>query len=221
MEPVPPGNLEGHQADLPRALRHRERALDPADLKHVHRRGAERHRPADRDGVDEAAVEIVLATDVDGRQQAGYRARREYGRYQRPGAEPAGAGALDARGHALERQLKVGEVAGGQHLLEHLTERLDRVQVGAGPGQPDCTPDQVLAERLPHGLAPPQLAEPLRGSGRIGGHERAVDRADRGSHDQVGLDPGLGQRPQHADLVGAEQAPATEHERGRHRRSAG
>ena len=54
---------------------------------------------------------------------------------------------------------------------------------------------------------------------RVGGEERAVERADRRADDEVGDDPGLEQRPQHADLTGAEHAAAAEDEGGRRPRS--
>ena len=65
MKAVPAGDLERDKAHLPRPGRDRERALDPADVQHVDGAGAEGDRAADRDGVDEAAVEIVRAVDLD------------------------------------------------------------------------------------------------------------------------------------------------------------
>src|ERR1022692_1579353 len=58
-------------------------------------------------------------------------------RDDRPAAEPARAGPLDAGGDALKGQLKVGEVARGQHLLQRAPQRLDRMQMRARAGQPE------------------------------------------------------------------------------------
>ena len=90
------------------------------------------------------------------------------------------------------------------------------MQVGAGARQPDRPAPEGLAERLPQRVALPQLVQPRRRARRVGRHERAVDGADRGAHDHVGRDAGLGQGPEHADLVGAEHTPAAEHERRLH-----
>ena len=90
------------------------------------------------------------------------------------------------------------------------------MQVGAGAQQPDGPAPHRLAERLAQRLTLPQLGQPLRRPGRVGGHERPVDRADRGAHDHIGPHPGLIQCAEHADLVRAEHAPAAEHERGLH-----
>ena len=61
---VPAGDLERDEAHLPRPGRDRERTLAPADAQHIDDGGAERDRTADRDGVDEAAVEVVLTVDL-------------------------------------------------------------------------------------------------------------------------------------------------------------
>src|SRR5215469_14746501 len=124
---------------------------------------------------------------------------------------------LDAGRDAVERQLEIGEVAAGQRLFQHPAQRLDRVQVGAGPGQPGHLAKDRLAERLLYRVALPHLAQPCRRAVRVGGHERAGDRAHRRAHDEMGPDAGLGKGPEHADLVSAEHPAATEHERGLHR----
>ena len=107
----------------------------------------------------------------------------------------------------------------GERVAEHAAQRLDRVQVRAGPGQRDRAAPQVLAEGPAKGVAAPQITQPLRRAGRVGRHERSVDRPHRGADHHVGPDSGLGQRPEHADLVGAEHAAPAEHECRLHRRS--
>ena len=41
----------------------------------------------------------------------------------------------------------------------------------------------------------------------------------RSAYDQVGTDANLGERPEHTDLMRAEQPALAEHERGRHAES--
>ena len=114
MEPVPAGDLERHQAHLPGPARHGQRAFDPAHVQDVDCAGAQRDGPADRDGVDQPAVEIVLAVHLHRREQPRHRAGGQYGGHDRPGGEPAGAGPLDAGRDAVEGQLEIGEVLPGR-----------------------------------------------------------------------------------------------------------
>ena len=216
MEPVPAGDLERHQPHLPRPGGNLELALDPAHLQHVDGARAERHGPPDRDRVDQAAVEVVGSVDLHRRQQPGHRARGHHRGHDRPVAEPPRARALDAGRHALKRQLEVREVAAGQRVAQYPAQRLQGVQVRARAHQPDRPAPELLAERQPQFLALPHPAQPGCGARRIGGHERAVEGADRGPYHQVGPDARLGERPEHADLVGTQQPSAAEHERRRH-----
>jgi hypothetical protein len=86
------------------------------------------------------------------------------------------------------------------------------MQVRAGPDQPPGAAEHRLAERQPHRVALPQRGQPFRGLVGCGRDEHPVDRADRRADHQIRLDPGLGQGAQHANLAGAEQAAAAEHE---------
>jgi hypothetical protein len=124
VEPVPPGNLERHQAHLPRPGRNGQWTFDPPHLQHVDRAGPERNSPPDRDRVDQAAVEVVLPVDLDRRQQPGHGARGHHRGHHRPAAEPAGRRVLDAGRHALEGQLEVGEVLPGQDARQQPAQRL-------------------------------------------------------------------------------------------------
>jgi hypothetical protein len=164
--------------------------------------------PADRDGIDQPAVEVVLAIHLHGGEQPGHGAGGQHGGHDRPRAEPPGTGPLDAGRDAVEWQLEIGEVLPGQGALQHALQRLDGVQVGAGPGQPGHPPPDALAERLAEVVALPQARQPCGPSGGIRRHECAVDRADRGSHHHVGPDARLGQGAEHADLVRAEDPAA-------------
>ena len=58
----------------------------------------------------------------------------------------------------------------------------------------------------------PHLLEPAQRGRRIGRHEHAVDRPDRGAQDQVRPDPGLAERPEHADLARPEDPAAAQDE---------
>jgi len=145
---VPARDLERDQAHLPGPGRDRERALDPADVQHVDGTGAERDRPADRDGVDEAAVEIVRAVNLDRGQQAGHRARRHDGRDERAAAEPARRRVLDAGRDTVERQRQVGEVPGGETVGEEPVQRLDRVMKDLEAAV-EKMPEEKLALKAP------------------------------------------------------------------------
>jgi hypothetical protein len=124
-----------------------------------------------------------------------------------------GGGPLDAGGDALERHGQVLD-AGDRQLLQQLPQRLVGVQVGAGAGQRPDPPEQRAAERLAGGALAPHPVQPRQRRRRVGvgGDEDAVERPDRGPQDQVRPDPGLGERLQHADLVGAQHPSAAEHE---------
>ena len=108
-EPVPPGDLERHLRHLPRPARHGQRALDPADLQHEDQLGADPDRLADRDRVDDAAVDEMLAVDLHRRQQPRHGRRRQHRVDQRPAVEPVLGGPLDAGRAAPERDLQIGE----------------------------------------------------------------------------------------------------------------
>src|ERR1022692_4027588 len=131
VESVPAGNLESDQADLPRAAGWRQRTLDPAGVQDVDTAGAKSDGTPDRDGIDEPAVEVMLAVDLDRRQQPRNGAGGQHSGHDRPAAEPARAGALDTGRDAVKGQLKVGEVVRRQHLGQRAAQWLDRVQMRA------------------------------------------------------------------------------------------
>jgi hypothetical protein len=90
------------------------------------------------------------------------------------------------------------------------------VQVRARADEPNGAAPELLAERQPQLVALPHPLQARHRARRVGGHERAVDRADRGAHDQIRPDARLRERAEHADLVRAEQPAAAEDERRRH-----
>src|ERR1022692_2589263 len=110
VESMPASDLKGNKAHLPWTAWHRQRTLDPAHVQHVDSAGAQRDGPADRDGMDQAAIEVMFAVDLDRRQQPWYGAGRQHGRADRPAAEPARAGMFDAGRNAVKGQLEIGEV---------------------------------------------------------------------------------------------------------------
>jgi hypothetical protein len=67
----------------------------------------------------------VLAVDLDRRQQAGYGARGQDRGHERPAAEPACGGVLNAGRNALKGQFKAVEVIRGQRFVQHAAQRLD------------------------------------------------------------------------------------------------
>ena len=154
-EAVPAGDLERDRGDLPRAPRHRERPLDPADLDHVDRGRAVLDRSADRDRVHQAAVEEVLAVDLDRRVEA--RARRRTRARHRPAgpwsnqcsAARSMLAAQHSNGTARSSIVDVAEVLGQQR-----AQRVGGLQRGPGPGDRADLPDRRAApDRAPAGLA--------------------------------------------------------------------
>jgi hypothetical protein len=77
------------------------------------------------------------------------------------------------------------------------------VQVRAGTRKQDHATQESPAERVPQSLTLPQLAKPCRRARRVGRHERAIDRAHRRADDHIRPDAGLGQGPEHPDLMSA------------------
>jgi hypothetical protein len=62
-KPVPAGDLEGNSGHLPGPPRRTQRLLNAPHLQHEHPPGAELDGPAQRDTVDQPAVEIVAVLD--------------------------------------------------------------------------------------------------------------------------------------------------------------
>src|ERR1039458_6220183 len=176
---MPAGDLEGDQAYLPGTPGHLQRTLDPAYVQDVDDAGPQGDGPADRDGMDEAAVEVVLTVDFNRWQEPRYGTRGQHRRHERPAAEPARARVFDAGRNAVEGQFEIGEIIPRKHVVQHVAQRLDRMQVRARTQQPGRPAPQRLAERLPQSIALPYLAQPCRRARRVGGHERAIYRAHR------------------------------------------
>src|SRR5213076_3449937 len=118
-------------------------------------------------------------------------------------------GAVPRRGVHAERRVHAAPGNGARH--EEAGNAADvRRQVGV----------PVVRPRPGHRLDPsaephlvPELVQARQALFRfISGDDRAVDRADRGADDPVGLDACLVQRLVDADLVGAERAAALQHE---------
>ena len=134
-EAVPARDLERHQRDLPRPARRLERAVEAADVHDEDAVGAERDGAVDRDGVDDAAVDVVLAADLDRRQDARHRRAGEHGVDQRAVDEPVLGRALDRRRDALEAHRQVLDQRDRQRLGERRPQRVVAVQVRAGAGE--------------------------------------------------------------------------------------
>ena len=149
-------------------------------------------------------------------KQPRHRRRREDRVDERARVEDVLRGSLDARGHDLQRHREVFEAgcpaqarssswasgAGELRWVLVLTSatqlRDERVAVdGVGLGRRPRVHERV--------------DDPER---RVARDERAVDRADRRPHDEIGLDACLEEGAHHADLDGSAHAAAAEHERG-------
>ena len=222
VEAVPPGDLERDQAHLPGAAGHRQRALDPAHVQHPHGAGAQRHRPADRDRVNQPAVEVVPAVHLHRGQQPGDRARREHGRHDRPVAEPPRGGILDAGRDAVERDGQGwAKRAAGQGVVQHVAQRLDRVQVGPGAG-PAGPPGPTSSRGTPAAAPRPARSSASRGAAAEPGS--AATTAPLIAPTDVpttrsGRYARLGPAPAACPPRARQAAPATKHERRLHRLS--
>ena len=215
-EPVPPGDLERHPGDLPWPLRRGQRPVDPADLEHEDPGRTELRRPADRDGVHDPAVEVVLVAHLGRRQQTRYGGTRDDRRHEWSGREPVLRGTLYRRCTHLEldRQLLEGEVT--ELLLEPVSHRLVGEDVGAGGDGSSYVLQRlrrIHLARLPGGR--PQPDQPFDDrEARIPGDHRPVERTDAGAEHQVWSDVAFEQGLQHAHLDRSEHAATAQHERG-------
>jgi nucleotide-binding universal stress UspA family protein len=211
--PVPSGDLERDQRDLPRPGRDGQRLLDPAHLQDVHRRRAEGDRAPDGNAVDEPAVEEVLVTDAYGRQQPGDRGGGENSLDDRPGLEPVLRGALDARGAALERNRQVLDPGVAELVVQQPAQRVVGMCVRAGPRDVAQPANRGSPEDLAGAQRGPDAGEPSHGvAGRVRGEQRAVDRAHGRPEHEIGPHRRLQQCPEHPDLGRAEHTTAPEHE---------
>jgi hypothetical protein len=70
---VPASDLKGHQGHLPRPLRRTQRLVDASDLQHEDPVGAQLDCMAQRNAVDQAAIQIVPAVDDRRRQYPWHR----------------------------------------------------------------------------------------------------------------------------------------------------
>ena len=106
----------------------------------------------------------------------------------------------------------------GRCVVEQLAQRAAPVQVRAAAhrrAERARRPSRRRRRRSRTARARARASRIGRLDGRVGGEEGAVERADRRADDEVGHDAGLEQRPQHADLAGAEHPAAAEDEGGR------
>ena len=98
----------------------------------------------------------------------------------------------------------------GPQPVEHLGQRL---QVRAGPREGRNPPQHGARRPVGQVRRTPQLGQSLDSvERRVGSEERPVDRPNRGTQDDVRLDPAFGQSPEHADLVGTEDSASAKDE---------
>src|SRR5258708_11540587 len=126
---MPASDLEGNTANFPRTAGHRQRALDPACVQHIDDASTQGDGSANGDGIDEAAVEVVLAVDLNRWPQPRHRTGGQNGRDDRPAAEPPRASAFEAGRNALNRQLKITAVDSGKHVVQNAAQRLYMLDV--------------------------------------------------------------------------------------------
>ena len=137
--------------------------VDPADLQHEDPVRARLDRAGDRDGVDDPAVEVVLAVHHRGAQQARHRGAGDHRVHHPAGREPVLRGPLDARGHALEGHRQVLDPPVAELLLEQVAQRLVGVHVGAGAGQVAYAAQRSSRVHVAVGEPLPDLGQRLDG----------------------------------------------------------
>ena len=169
MEPVPAGDLEGHQAHLPGAARHGQRALDPPDVQDVDRAGAQGNGPADRNGIDQPAVEVVLAVHFHRGSSPGTAQEASTAGTIGPAVNQRALAcsmlaATQWNGSSRSAKILPGQDAGG---MRSKGSRKCRWRTGAG--QPGHACPDALAERLA-ARRPATPGQPLGRSRRVRRH---------------------------------------------------
>src|SRR5262249_55094787 len=117
-EPVPAGDLGRDQPHLPGAARRSQRLLDAPHAPDADAPRPQPDRPADRDAVHQATVEVVLTVDTYGWQQARYGGRGEHGRDDGSTVEPMRGRPFDVGGHALEGHRELIEIVDREVALD-------------------------------------------------------------------------------------------------------
>jgi hypothetical protein len=188
--------------------------LDAPDLQDEHPAGAELDGPPKGDAVDEAAVEVVTAVDLHGREQAGNRGGGEDGVDDRPTVEPVLRGVLDPGGAALERHRQVVDPLATELRGEGATQGFRGVRCGAGARELPQSGESAGGEDLGGVRRAPQCFQTIGDLRRRAGREdRAVDRPHAGADHEIGADARVEERAEHADLHGTEHSPAAEDHR--------
>ena len=183
------------------------RSMRP-DLEHVDHVGAERDRAAERDRVDDAAVEEVLVADLGRRQQARARRRWPRSRARSGRREPVLGGPLDAGRAHLERDGQVLEGHVAELLGQPAAHRRGGVDVRAGGDGPPDRAQRTVAEHLAarrDGL--PQVGEPL--DRRRGDGSRATMAPFRAPTDVPSTRSGVMPRSNRACSMPTSTAPST------------
>ena len=98
-------------------------------------------------------------------------------------------------------------------MLEHVTQRLGVLDGDPESGSATDPIDDVGTEEVGRGYLSPKTIEGLDARRRrIRSEHRSIERPDGRPHDQIGKNPGVDQRSQHAHLDRAPPATTTEHE---------
>nr|WP_257908913.1 hypothetical protein [Janibacter limosus] len=162
-----------------------------------------------------AAVVVVRAVDLDGREEPGDGTAGCHRWPDRPGGEPARRRALDLGGHALEGHLQVLDALDPEVLGDEVADQATAHDVRAVPGEARGLPHRALAHLAGPDDVAPQLLEPRDPvDARVRRDEGPVDRADARPDDEVGGDALGEQRLQHAHPGRSEDAAAAEDEGG-------
>ncbi len=200
--------------DIQRAERARRLLVGAVGFaQHIDGRGVEIDGPADRNRFEDAAVDVAVAVEDGGRQearQAGAGVEDLLGRAARP---PAGDADVEVGRHHVHRESQVGEVGDGATASYEGAQRYRRPQVIPFAQEPDNGAVAVVTEHRPGTEVGPQLVQPVDlFQGGVEGEEGGVQGAHRAPDEHVGEDPGLDQAGEDPDLRRPRAAPSGQDE---------
>jgi len=207
-----PRDGEGLDGDAHDPLRPPALGAEDAAVEHHDRTRAPGPRLADRDVVDEPAVDEPTTVALDPGEGDRYGGRGEQCGPQVAGVQLDTYPGVEVGSHGDERQLEVLDPGLRDAFGHQLRQRRGVEDVGAtGRGGRERLEEEPSREHLLAVDAWPDVLE-LRGrTAGLRGEDRAVERSDARADHQVRPKVGRRQGAQHAELDGSARAAAAEH----------
>jgi hypothetical protein len=181
--------------------------------QHVDRRGVEIDRPADRDRFEDATVDVAVAVEEGGRQEARQAGAGVEDLLRRAARPPPGDADVEVGRHHVDREGQIGKVGDGATASYESAQRHRRPQVIPSAQEPDNGAVAVVAEHRPGAQVGPQLAQVVDlFQGGVEGEEGGVEGAHRAPDEHIGVDPGFDQAGEDPDLRRPRAAPGGQDE---------